>query len=87
MATIFLRHPVADYKEWRPYYDGDIERRNKAGLKEIAVFQNAKDPNDVLIEFSARDRSGIDEMLSSSGLKAKMEEAGVTAPPQAFVVE
>ena len=87
MSTVFVRHPVADYKAWRPHFDGDTARRTAAGLKDLGVYQNANDPHDVLIMFDAKDRSGVDQMLESDGLKKTMKEAGVTGPPKAWVAE
>lgn len=87
MSTIFIRHPVADYDEWRPYFDEDIDRRRAAGLTEVGVFQNANDPNDVLVVFSGGDRSRVNAMLADEGLKATMDKAGVKRPPQAFVAD
>lgn len=87
MSTIFIRHPVANYQEWRPYFDADRERRTKAGLSDVAVFQNASDPNDVLMVFSGGDRAGVNAMLADQGLKETMDKAGVKGPPQAFVAE
>ena len=49
MATVFVRHPVSDYDTWRPRYDEDAHRRDEAGLTEVGVFQDASDPNSVLV--------------------------------------
>lgn len=87
MATVFLRHPVADYDAWRPHYDEDAPRRDAAGLDEVGVFQNASDPNDVLLVWETDDVGGLDAMLADEGLKAKMQEAGVTGPPEVHVAE
>jgi len=87
MATIFIRHPVADYAAWRPHFDEDSDRRKAAGLTDVGVFQNASNPNDVLMVFSAADGRGADAMLADEGLKAKMQAAGVKGPPQTFVAQ
>ena len=36
MATVFIRHPVADFDSWRPHYDEDVDRRSEAGLVYLA---------------------------------------------------
>ena len=87
MSTIFIQHPVADYKAWRPHFDEDTKRRTAAGLEDLGVYQNVSDPHDVLIMFSAKNGDGADKMLADPGLKEKMREAGVTGPPKAYVVE
>ncbi len=87
MPTIFIQHRLADYDTWRPFYDGDIERRNAAGLKEIGVFRKAGDENLVLVVFGAESIEGFKAMLTSEGLKAKMQEAGVVSEPEVWIGE
>ncbi len=85
MATIFLRHSVADYDAWRPLYDDDVARRDTAGLTEVGVFRDASDPNSVLLVWDTDDVSGFEAMLADEGLKAVMDEAGVTGPPEVWI--
>ena len=87
MATIFFQHRVADYETWRPYYDGDIERREAAGLTEIGVFRKAGDENMVLVVWGAESPEGFKGMLSSEELKAKMQQAGVVSEPEVWIGE
>jgi hypothetical protein len=87
MATIFLRHPIANYEAWRPHYDGDRPRREAVGLTEIGVYRNTMDPNEVLVMWSAPDVAGFNEMAASKGLQAKMQEAGVTGPPEIWIAK
>jgi len=85
MATIFIRHPVADYDTWRPFYDDDVARRDAIGLREVGVFRDASDPNSVLVVWDTDNVSGFEAMLADEALKAAMEEAGVTGPPQVWI--
>ena len=87
MATIFLQHRVTDYDTWRPSYDGDIERREAAGLKELGVFRKTGDENLILLVWGADSLDGFKEMLSSEGLRAKMQEAGVVGEPAVWIGE
>ena len=85
MARVFLNHPVADYGKWRPYFDRDAPRRASAGLVDIAVLRDADDPNSVWI-VGEGDPAKVEEMLHDAELGKVMQEAGVTAPPQLYVV-
>lgn len=87
MATIFLRHPITDYQAWRRHFDGDRPRREAAGLTEMGVYRNAANPNDVLVVWSAADVAGFNAMAASKGLQDKMQEAGVTGPPEIWIVK
>lgn len=85
MARVFLNHPVADYDKWRPYFDRDAPRRAAAGLTDVAVLRDADDPNSVWIVGDG-DAEKVEEMLQDAELAKVMQEAGVTAPPELFVV-
>ena len=87
MATVFLRHEVADYEAWRGFYDADRPRREAAGLSEIGVFRDASDGNVVLMAWRTNDLEAFTAMAESEELKAKMEEAGVTGPPDIWIGE
>ncbi len=87
MPTIFFQHRVADYDEWRPYYDEDVKRRSAAGLSEIGVFRKAGDENLVLLVWGAESVEGFQAMLTSEGLKDKMQEAGVISEPEIWIGE
>lgn len=87
MATVFIRHPVADFDTWRPHYDADAHRRDEAGLTEIGVFQDASDPNSVLLLWSTDNVDGVEAMLADEGLKQKMQDAGVLAPPEVWIAD
>ena len=85
MATIFVRHPVANYDAWRPFFDDDAARHDAAGLTVVGVFRDASDANSVLVVFDTDDVSGFEAMLADEGLKAVMDEAGVTGPPEVWI--
>ncbi len=85
MATVFLKHEVADYSAWKPLYDADLPRHNAAGLKEIGVYREASDENMVLVIFEAENLEVFKEMLQSEDLAEKMKEAGVLTKPEVWV--
>jgi len=87
MATVFIRHPVSDYDTWRPRNDEDAHRRDEAGLTEVGVFQDASDPNSVLVVWNTDNVDGVEAMLADEDLEQKMQDAGVLAPPEVWVAE
>ena len=52
---LLVRHKVFDFPEWKSVYDAHLSARQKAGLKEIYLFRNADDPNEVTLLFSVED--------------------------------
>ncbi len=87
MATVFIRHPVADFDSWRPHYDEGAHRRDEAGLTEVGVFQDASDPNSVLVVWNTDNVDGFEAMLADEDLKQKMQDAGVLASPEVWIAE
>ncbi len=86
MVVIALNHKVQDFDAWRPHFDADIERRKTAGVNAEHVLRGADDPNNVYIYFEVDDPAGVNQMLDSPELAAKMEEAGVIGQPNVTVL-
>jgi hypothetical protein len=87
MATLFLKHKVKSYDSWRPAYDRHRVARAEAGLREVGVFRDAKDSNDLLIVWNTEDVSQARSFLNSLELKSKMKEAGVVSEPEVWFAE
>ena len=87
MAVAILSHPVADFAKWKVVYDGDQERRAGAGLKEIHVGQDSKDPNMVYMIYETKDPGVLQQMLSDPNLAETMKQAGVTGPPEIVIIQ
>ncbi len=85
MATVFLKHEVADYSAWKPLYDADKPRHDAAGLKEIGVYREVSNKNMVLVIFEVENLETIKEMLQSEDLAKVMKEAGVLTKPEVWV--
>jgi hypothetical protein len=84
-TTVFVQHDVADYAAWRPLYDADAARRAEAGLKDIGVYQDADNPNTVLVVWETNNVAAFKAMLADPELAEKMKEAGVTSTPETWV--
>jgi len=82
MTTLFLRHKVTNYESWRSAYDGDVGRRDAAGLTEVGVFRDASDPNMVLLVWNCSNVDKAKEMVNSPDLGTKMKDAGVVSTPE-----
>ena len=87
MPTLFVKHQVANYDTWRPAYDGHLPKRTEAGLKEIGVYRDAKDPNTLLIAWAADDVNKAKTFINSPDLKARMKDAGVVSEPRFWFSE
>ena len=85
MSTIILSHDVKDFASWKPHYDADSARREKAGFKEVAVGTKSDNPNKVFIIWEG-EQGALEQMLQDPALKEKMEVAGVISPPEVTII-
>jgi hypothetical protein len=81
MPHILIRHKVADFQKWKPFYDAHRPVREKAGLKQIHLGRNVANPNEVVILFEGADLERAKAFAGSDDLKRTMQEAGVLGPP------
>jgi hypothetical protein len=61
MATLFVRHTVADYNFWRKRFDEFQPIGAEHGVKSAAVYQAVDNPNDVTVthDFDTVEAAGI----------------------------
>jgi hypothetical protein len=82
MATLFVRHRVADYAKWRKAYnDFDAERRGM-GVSSHGVYKLDGNPNDVTIYHEFASMEAAKAFAGSPRLKEVMQEAGVQGAPE-----
>lgn len=86
MAIVIGHHRVKNVTAWKPFYYGDLKRREEAGIKELKVGTKADDPNDVYMVFDVKDPSKFEGMISDPELRAVMDKAGVISVPEFFVI-
>jgi len=81
MAHMLIRHKVADFGKWKPVFDEHRPAREAAGLKDVNVWRNTDNSNEVVALFNVSDVAKAKEFTASSELKEKMEAAGVQGAP------
>ena len=84
MAYMLIRHKVQDFGKWKPAYDAHQTARAAAGLKDLRLWHNADDPNDLFLLFEAADVAQAKTFAASPDLKEKMKSAGVIGQPEIF---
>jgi hypothetical protein len=77
VATMFLRHKVADYNAWRREYDkhGDFQKRS--GILVATVYRGEDDPNDVTVSHEFASTAEARAFIANADLKSAMKNAGV----------
>jgi hypothetical protein len=87
MATVLIRHRVADFSKWKPAFDEHETERRRAGFTGHTLYRQADDPNTVITVFTVEDLNRAKEFAASENLRSTMVRAGVEGPPEVWFVE
>jgi hypothetical protein len=82
MASMFIKHRVADFSTWKPVFDEHEPARREFGTTAHSLHRDADDPNLVVIAFRVDDLARAKEFMASDELHAAMDRAGVVGPPE-----
>lgn len=82
MVTMFVKHTVGDYGNWKRIYDEVQPLRREAGVTKASVYRDTKDPNTLIITHQFRDLNAATAFANSEGLKSAMGKAGVIGAPE-----
>ena len=81
MATLFIRHRVADYGKWRKAYDDFDTERGGMGVSGHGVYKLDGNPNDVTIYHEFTSMQAAKAFAENPRLKEVMQAAGVQGEP------
>lgn len=87
MATMFVRHKVADYAAWRRAYDDFESTRQSMGVTGHAVYCGDGDANDVTVTHDFATVEAAKQFAGSSELRDAMQNAGVAGEPTIWFAE
>jgi quinol monooxygenase YgiN len=87
VASMFIKHRVADFAKWKPVFDDHEGTRRESGVTAHSVHRDADDPNVVIIAFRVGSIARAREFVASPDLEAAMERAGVVGPPEIWFTE
>ena len=79
--VVVIKHTVADYNKWKPFFDSDSVNRNAAGLREIGLARGIENQNEVEIPFMIGDVQKAKAFTNDPKLKDVMQKAGVVSQP------
>ena len=87
MTTMFVRHKVTDYAQWKRAYDAFDATRKKFGVIGDSVYRDADDSSSVIVTHAFKDTNAAKAFVSSEELRSAMEQAGVAGPPEIWFGE
>ena len=87
MATVAVRHQVADYDSWRVAYDEHGVVRKEHGCTGDRVLRDETNPNELLILTFWPALSNAHAFASDPSLPEVMARAGVIGAPRIEIYE
>ena len=87
MATMFVKHTVESYENWKRVYDDFAPVRREKGVTGASVHRDAEDGNTVIVTHQFGELGAAKAFAGSEELKNAMANAGVSGPPQIWFTE
>ena len=81
MVTMFVRHQVNDFAQWKQVYVAFAPEQKRLGVRAEAVYQAADDPNDVTVSHEFDSIEAAQQFVGSQELHNTMAKAGIAAQP------
>ena len=81
MATLFVRHRVADFGVWKKAYDDFDAERQTMGVTGHGAYQTDGDPNLVTVYHHFDSMEAAKSFMASPRLREAMASAGVEGTP------
>ena len=82
MATMIVKHKVADYNKWKAVFDEMKKTRITHGWIGHEVFRDATDENMVIVVNKIKTLDGAKAYGQSPELHEAMKRAGVVSTPE-----
>ncbi len=86
MVHMLVQHKVEEFGKWKPIYDGHQEARAAAGLKDLHLWHNIDDPNEIVLLFEISNVEKAKAFVQSPDLKERMAAAGVSSTPDILLL-
>lgn len=87
MATLFVKHEVNDFANWKRVYDDFASYRKEHGVTGASVHRDPEDSNMVIVTHQFENLSQAQAFANSEDLKSTMDKAGVSGPPEIWITE
>ena len=81
-TTMFVKHKVDDYGNWKRGYDAFASTRKEKGVIAASVHRDTDDPNIIIVMHKFKDMTAAMAFVNSEELKSAMVDAGVNGPPE-----
>ena len=82
MASMFVKHRVADYAAWKAIFDEQENARRQYGFTGHSLHRDPQDPKLLLVALRANDVIKAQEFARSDNLRQVMIRGGVRGKPE-----
>ena len=87
MVTMFVRHKVSDYANWKRVYDEFASTRKEKDVTAASVHRDPNESDRIIIMHQFKDMNAAAAFAHSEELKSSMEKAGVIGKPEIWFGE
>jgi hypothetical protein len=87
MAFLLVRHKVADFNKWLPFFEKDKEARKPLGSKGGMLLRNTANPNEIIFVDEWDNIENAQKFASDPRLADLMHTAGVVDKPDIYFME
>ena len=87
MTTLFVRHQVNDFAQWKNVYDKFAANRQAMGVTGASVHRDTSDPSIIIVTHQFQDLGTAQSFAGSNDLKSAMANAGVAGRPEMWFTE
>ena len=84
---VLVRHKIASYDRWRPFFDGPGAVLHGAGSRDGKVFRNQQVGNELFVLLEWPDAEKARTFMESKALREAMAGAGVIDKPDIWYLE
>jgi len=87
VTTLYVRHLVLDYAQWRRAFDDHALTRQRYGITVRRVQHAVGNPLEIIVTLEADDLARAREFVDSDDLRTAMIRAGVNSRPEIWWAE
>lgn len=87
MVTLFVKHMVKDYGDWKRVYDEFAPTRRQLGVTGASVHRDTGARDRVTVTHQFKDLAAAQAFAGSEELRSAMHDAGVAGQPDIWYAE
>jgi len=87
MAHLLVIENVESFARWKQAFDSHVATREASGCKGGHIFQNADDPNNIVILLEWDDVAQARAFAGLDSLREAMQRGGIVGAPEVLILQ